>query len=356
VRKSRKALINWNPKKEESNISKHPEERQENLEGVRGWVDRYPMLSFLLLAFGIPWVLMGSFAASQVGLIGFDLPYELPWLGQFGPSIAAFAVVAIVAGRRGVLRLLKRALRWKVGIRWYVFAVLFAPALGVIVLAVHWLAGVELPEQSLAGWQEVVAGLVAVEPSLGLFPALSSFADYGLLPSVLVFVALAIVAGGVSEEFGWRGYFLPMLQRRYNALIASLIVGTVWVFWHVAPPQAWEILFVSGILPFLEAALPGLLVGFLSTLPYAVLYTWLYNNTQGNLLLVILLHATGNMTIVSLSWFMAPSGDILWAIMYLAGLWIAAIGVILVAGPRHLSRNVERVVATDADREGTAAA
>ncbi|MEM3672878.1 MAG: CPBP family intramembrane glutamic endopeptidase [Candidatus Bathyarchaeia archaeon] len=34
------------------------------------------------------------------------------------------------------------------------------------------------------------------------------------------------------EEIGWRGYALPALQKKHDALISSLIVGVFWAFWH----------------------------------------------------------------------------------------------------------------------------
>ena len=36
----------------------------------------------------------------------------------------------------------------------------------------------------------------------------------------------------VGEEYGWRGFALPRLQRRYSALVATLIVSAVWWIWH----------------------------------------------------------------------------------------------------------------------------
>ena len=35
------------------------------------------------------------------------------------------------------------------------------------------------------------------------------------------------------EEIGWRGFALPRLQKRHNALIATLIVGILWALWHL---------------------------------------------------------------------------------------------------------------------------
>ena len=44
--------------------------------------------------------------------------------------------------------------------------------------------------------------------------------------------AAALLIGPV-EEIGWRGVALPLLQRRYAPLWASLILGAFWGFWHL---------------------------------------------------------------------------------------------------------------------------
>jgi membrane protease YdiL (CAAX protease family) len=53
-----------------------------------------------------------------------------------------------------------------------------------------------------------------------------------------VWVALAtlpvIFLVNYGEEIGWRGYALPCLMRRFNPLVASLILGLIWALFHAA--------------------------------------------------------------------------------------------------------------------------
>ena len=44
------------------------------------------------------------------------------------------------------------------------------------------------------------------------------------------FVYIFFLWGPIQEEFGWRGYVLPQLQTRHNALVSSVILWLVWVF------------------------------------------------------------------------------------------------------------------------------
>ena len=60
------------------------------------------------------------------------LPFDLALYDSLGPrlgvALPAFVVVAVTGGRAGVRELASRCLRWRVGLRWYVFAFLSVPA------------------------------------------------------------------------------------------------------------------------------------------------------------------------------------------------------------------------------------
>jgi hypothetical protein len=111
--------------------------------------------------------------------------------------VAALIVTGATEGWAGIGRLLRRIVRWRVGLRWYLFVLLGLPALMV----------------------------------LGTFlrpGALASF-DVSALPSVLAYLgpfAFMVVLGGpLFEEPGWRGFALPRLQRLHGPLIGGLIPG-----------------------------------------------------------------------------------------------------------------------------------
>ena len=86
----------------------------------------------------------------------------------------------------------------------------------------------------------------------------------------------------MSEEFGWRGYALPRLQARYSAVTASIILGIIEGIWHYP-------LIIIGT--WWQDSIVLLLYWFILT---AILRTWIYNNTGGNLLAAMLFHGMGN--------------------------------------------------------------
>jgi membrane protease YdiL (CAAX protease family) len=132
------------------------------------------------------------------------------------------------------------------------------------------------------------------------------------------FLIATFVNGGMSEEFGWRGYALPRLQAKFNALTSSIILGIIEGFWHyplIIMGQWWQ-----------DDSVFALIMWFVMT---DICRTWIYNNVNGNLLAMMLFHGMGN-----------AQSDIIWCcgarshIYWVYG--IAAVLVVLIFGPRRL--------------------
>ena len=76
-------------------------------------VRRFPLLAYFVLAYALTWWVYPLLQVNpMIGL-----------LGLFGPALAAILVTAITDGRPGVRALLTRVVRWRVPVRWYVFAI-----------------------------------------------------------------------------------------------------------------------------------------------------------------------------------------------------------------------------------------
>lgn len=264
---------------------------------LRRAYERYPLLVFFLLTYLISW------AAWTVKALYLPEGELLRILGGFGPTLAALLVTWVSSGWAGLRRLLRRLLIWRVHILWYVFS-LFSTALGVLaVIGLHiWLGGAA-PE---------------FNDPMQLYLIIPAFL-YVLFTSVL------------GEEIGWRGYALPRLQEQHGALAASLILGLVWGAWHL--PLFW---------------MPGnfhqqipISLFLLQTAGFSVLYTWIYNNTRGSLLMAHLFHAASNTTIGVLPVLPMDTGGSLRPLWLVVGLlWIVVLVVVVLFGPERLSRRV----------------
>lgn len=108
---------------------------------------------------------------------------------------------------------------------------------------------------------------------------------------ILTFAISVFIFGPLPEELGWRGYALDGLQKRMNALNASLLLGAVWALWH------FPLFFIEGTYQ------NGLGLGsaafwrfMLFAVVISVFFTWIYNNNQRSTLSAILFHFSVNLT------------------------------------------------------------
>ena len=297
------------------------------------WPRRHSIAAFSLLAFGFSWAGYIPFAASQAGLLPFRVVAEVPMFAQYGPSVAALILVGIEGGWLGVRHLLRRVVQWRVGIQWYAVVLLLTPVISLTAIGVNALFGFAPDFANLNNWSiRWSEGLRTYTPSMGLFSSLAEFTAKGPWQTLMIFVTFAICNGGLSEELGWRGYLLPRLQARRNALLASIQVGLLWSFWHT-DPDFWRALFSTGIAAFSKP-----LVYTVHATALAILFTWVYNNTEGSLLPVILFHASYNstITIVNIAWG-SPGKFSFLVVETIVGLCIGAIIVVAFFGPARLA-------------------
>ncbi len=180
----------------------------------------------------------------------------------FGPSIAGLIVIAMTSGKEGMRDVGQRSLRWRVGLRWWVIALFFT---GLILLF------------SIAINAIFLGGDI---PSFAFFRQ-----EWYLIPTVFL---ITMIGGPLGEEFGWRGFALPNLQRKWGPMIASIIIGTVWALWHLP-------LFFQPDTIHAQIGIKFLPVYIIGEIVLATIMTWVYNNTGGSLLVGgIILHNADN--------------------------------------------------------------
>lgn len=201
---------------------------------------------FVLGTLGFSWSLWALLVAD---LVPQSATTPLILVGGFGPFVGALLTLRVQGA--SIRAWLRSNLRLRLPVRWYLVALLLPPL--------------------LVG----LAGLVHAT-------VFGARLDLGSLPSAWVYPAglvLVFFVGGGQEELGWRAFAVPALQERFSALVTSLLVGVVWVCWHLP-------LFV----------VPGSSQAGIPLAPYAVavvsisvVFTWLYNSTA-SVLPVMLLH------------------------------------------------------------------
>lgn len=221
-------------------------------------IRRHPLATFVTLAFALSWLAWLPLVVSDATVRPGRLPTH--FVGLAGPAVAA---VVVAAGTGNLSALTRRILRWRVSPWWYAL-VLGGPALALAVA-------------------------VAVEALAGGVPDLAGLRRYSGLPELpvaLVF-ALVLLGNGFGEEIGWRGFALPLLQQRHDAIRATAILTVIWATWHLPQFAVLETYRTMS-----AVVVPGFVFGLFAG---AVVFTWIMARTD-SVWIAALFHATYNMT------------------------------------------------------------
>lgn len=270
---------------------------------MSAFIKKFPAISLLILA-----MIFGAVPLLAIG-IGVMPPAALQ-LCALSSSLAGLVLVA-VEGRKGGLReLLGRILIWRVGIKWWIIALFFSVVPSVAALYIFDLLGGPPVDWS------------------GLPPL------YTVVP---MFILLTIAAG-IGEEFGWRGFLLPRLQTRHNALVSSLVVGVIWAIWHL------PLFFIQGSsqVGHSQGGLLPTIIGYsVVVIVSAIPFTWVFNNTRGSVLMAAVMHGAANTWGGYIDVYRGHFGGI---VTFAAVSVLVSIIIIWIAGPANLSRTRKRNV------------
>lgn len=258
-----------------------------------------PLIIFFILSLAAISLLALPGILDNYGVIELNIPL-LPVIiiGSWSPNLMAFLVIAFVIKQKGGIRaLLRRWTIWKVSPWWYIAA--FSP---------------------------IAVSLLAALLFFLFDPQAVATTDFPGVPFLLGFLVISLVTGAMGEELGWRGFALPWLQTRFNALGASLILGVVWGLWHLP-------LWFTGMgyedVSFLLFAWIGITM--------TVILTWICNSTRGNMLLVTLFHMSYNfgMGLIGELWSIPLDKIVIYSAI---GFTVYMIVILLINGPSKLSR------------------
>ena len=150
--------------------------------------DTKRIIIFITLAYLFMWSVFGVKV-----LLGGEAGFLFGAMSAIGPAIAAFIVAGKAIGHK---EFLKYSFTFDQRISYYIVFLLFAVWRYFLCMFV----GERIPGSSL------------------------------VLPILLV--PLCIFTGG-TEEFGWRGFLQPQLEKKIHSIPATLIIVFIWAFWHL---------------------------------------------------------------------------------------------------------------------------
>lgn len=258
------------------------------------------LIAYFVLAYAISWAIGIPLALAKQGIIQPIFPFWFHYLVAYGPLLSALIVTWTTRGPQGMKELWGRIVRWRVGGPWWLVAL--SPLLIglVLLLAMNLLSGADISLSALG--------------NLNFLPPLGIGAFF-----------LWILTFGIGEETGWRGFALPRLQKRHNALTATAILAFLWALWHL--PQ------------FFYLFEPSIAIGWaIGLFTGAVVFTWLVNSAEGSILIAAIFHGCFNYITAS------DAGNGLLAAVVSTVVMVWAVIVIFVYKPRSLSRKEKFVV------------
>ena len=269
-------------------------------------IKKRPLVGFIILAYSLSWAIEIPLALQSQGILHEFIPYRFHYLAGYGPLVASLIVTAMSTGKKGLRDLWRRLTQWRVGAVWWLAA---SSPIWIYLL----ISGVQgLVRGQAVDW--LALGRVNFLPPLGFLA-----------------IPLWILTFGIGEETGWRGFALPWLQKKHNALAASLLLWIIWALWHL------PLFFYS----YDPAIIPGMLVGLLAG---TITFTWLYNSTSGSVLMTAIWHGLFNATTACISCQTGLSAALISALVMV---WAVVILVCfspadLVHARKHLLKRKER--------------
>ncbi|MFN8435031.1 MAG: type II CAAX endopeptidase family protein [Anaerolineales bacterium] len=262
------------------------------------WMKTNPIPAFFLLTFGVAWIIW-----LPIGYLAPDYFLLAIIPGAWAPTIVSVLLTWLTDGKGGVRQFLSRVIRWRVGVQWYL-VVLFG------------IAFIAFAAQGLNIWlfdgEPVKLNLPTGIPENGLLLALP-----------IIFFVNIFFGGPLAEDIGWRGYALPKLREKMSAFTASLLIGIVWVLWHL--PFFWipEGKIAVGGIPLLWFAL--------LTTAWSFLFAWVYVNTE-SILMPVLFHAAVNTTLGTLGILGQANGSLTPVILNTLLTWLVVGAIVFFTG------------------------
>lgn len=220
----------------------------------------FPLITFFSLAYLISWLIWLPLYGPCFGIRNLPvLPYHHA-LGGLGPLLAAIITAGLFYKKAGIKELLKGCAKIK---PIFLLLVALLSPFTLLLLAIGTSSLIDNNPLSLKG--------IFTTKEFPQFNPVEFF-----LYNFFFF--------GFGEETGWRGFALPRIQTKFNALTSSIIITLLWALWH------WPLFFYRPGYINMEAG--GIIGWVFSLLTGSVLLNWMYNSSRGSILICAIFHST----------------------------------------------------------------
>jgi len=225
------------------------------------------LILFFLLTFTATWA-----AYFTIVFNGWD-PYVMPGMlflliGGSAPSWVGVLMVLFTFDKNQRRDYFWRCFAFKqIKLPYWAFIVFVFPLVYVIIISLDLLMGGDLP---------------------GMTNLKAYIAQPWIIPLALF---ISFLSGPWSEEFGWRGYSLDPLLKRFGNLRGSALLGFIWGIWHLPlffMPQTWHA--KTGF------QFAGFWSFMLFSIGFAMVISWVYVGTNRSILSGFMMHLAGNFT------------------------------------------------------------
>lgn len=258
-------------------------------------MNRKSLLWFLLITFGIAWVLFALPLAFKNDPAGYPIAMQVCFmLAMWAPGIAAILTTLFVE-KQPFKTLRLNTLGPK---RFYLIAWFLPPLLTLATLGVTLLIRTGTFDPNLTMMREAVAKAPAGTPMPPVEVLVAVQLAFGLLLAPFINVLFAL-----GEELGWRGFLLPKLMP-LGQWKAILISGAIWGVWHAPTTLLHGYNFPQH--PYL-----GVLVMTVGCTLLGVIFSWLYLNTRSPWV-AALAHGAFNASPGLAIFFLKPGFDTAW--------------------------------------------
>jgi uncharacterized protein len=247
-------------------LLKASSEPKNNKSHLKKFLVSHPLSSYFIMAFLFSWICLIPYILWQWGILPKSQNFTIFHIANVfvGPMLSAYIMTRTLEGKEAWKNIRKSIRQVRIGLKWYIFALLVIPAVMYI-------------------------GMVIVNSGSPEFKGLSSkfFATY---PIYLVIVFFG--GGPFPEEIGWRGFALPRMQKRFGALRATLLLGLLWACWHL--PQFLTSAQHGGPGTHFNTFATNFPIFTVCCIAISIILTWIYNKKQRNLFSVMLVHSSIN--------------------------------------------------------------